>query len=258
MASRDRRSTTALPVSSSPIHPWCWRAEWVFWKVSWLTKLFEHWSLQHNPFHPSINTSGPDTPDVLDEHTHTLHPLCFRHMLHFPAHSLKIICHLYFFLSLFLSLVFCWLFNRKQRQQPLGRQWKTTAMLCSQLSANVLFIAFLPFRTVKNTLSCCFLAQRKCQSKSTNLYLVCSTAANTDLCSPPSKIGFEPKSFTLSSQDITESQQLKEIKSDHGQQCGGQLDGHWLSALGREDPYQWQGIIGWSWEKALDSLSQMD
>lgn len=147
----------------------------------------------------------------IDEHTHTVRPLCTWHMLHFSAHSLKIICHLAF-LSRFLSLVFYWLFNRKQRQQPQGRRWKTTAMLWTQLSTNVLSISSLPFKRPNSRSLAVFLAQRKCESKSTNLYLVCSTAAKHDLCSFPCTIGFEPKSFTLSSQDINKFQQLREIK----------------------------------------------
>lgn len=105
-------------------------------------------------------------------------------------------------------------------------------------------------------MSACYLllAQSKCQSKSTNFYLLYSAVAKNDLCSPSRSIGFEPKTSTLSSQDITESQQLGGNQFDHGKQCGGQLDSHWLSPLGREDPYLWQGTTGWSWEIALDSL----
>ena len=65
-----------------------------------------------------------------------------------------------------------------------------------------------------------------------------------DLCSPSCTIGFEPNSSTLSSQDITKSQTLKGNQFDHGKQCGGQLDSHWLSPLGGEDPYQWQATTG--------------
>lgn len=88
----------------------------------------------------------PQTPSVcVDEHRHTVHPLCFWLMLHFSAHTFKIICHLAF-LSPFLSLVFCWFFNRKQRQQSLGRRWKTTALLCTPLSTNVLYFSSLPLK----------------------------------------------------------------------------------------------------------------
>ena len=78
--------------------------------------------------------------------------------------------------------------------------------------------------------------------------------AKNDLCAPSISIGFEPKTLTFSSQDITESQQLGGNQFDHGKQCGGQLDSHWLSPPGREDPYLWQGTTGWSREIALDSL----
>lgn len=181
--------------------------------------------------------------------THIQYTHCLWHMLHFSAHSFKIICHSAF-PSPFLSLVFCWLFNRKQRQQPLGRRWKTTTLLCTQLSTNVLFISSLPVKRLNSRfvvvllMSACYysplLAQSKCQSKSTNFYLLCSAAAKNDLCFPSSTIGFEPKSLTLSSQDITKSQQLEGNQFDHGKQCGSRLDSHWLSTLGREDPYQWQ------------------
>lgn len=84
------------------------------------------------------------TPTMcIDERTHTVHPLCLWHMLHFSAHSFQIICHLAF-LAPCLSVVFCWLFYRKQRQQPLGRRWKTTTRFYTQLSTNVLFISSLP------------------------------------------------------------------------------------------------------------------
>ena len=134
--------------------------------------------------------------------THTLFTLSAWCIVVHYLFALQIICHLAF-PSSFLSLVFCWLFNRKQRQQPLGSWWKTQLTVCC-CAFNVCLLLYS------------LLTQSKCHPRSTKLYLLCSAVAKSDLCSSASAAGFEPTSSTHSSQDITKSQQPGRNQFNHG------------------------------------------
>lgn len=179
--------------------------------------------------------------------THTVHPLCLLHMLHFSPHTFKIICHLAF-LTPGLSVVFCWLFNRKQRQRPLGRRWKTTTRLCTQLSTNVLFISSLPLKRHGSRFVAVLLMSACYRAPSWH-------KANSDP-DPPIFIYFVqqqlkrtsallPVQWDLSQRaphsDQDNPRELGGNRLNQGKHCGSWLDSPSLSPFGREDPYQWQG-----------------
>lgn len=131
----------------------------------------------------------------VDEDIHSTPTLLVTHAAFFCTWN-----NLSFGFSFSLSVShFAWFFNRKQRQQPLGRWRKTTSLPCFQLSTNVLCFSSLTLNWLDLQLVavllmsgryCCpLLAQGKYVSAS--LYLLCSAVAKNDL------------SLTLGSQEIS-------------------------------------------------------